>query len=74
MVSLVVFCTVSYLLITASPVLLHPISDSLGMPWGTFIAWFGLLSLPTLVFFMFPKGMKATTPIQRIPKGCGGYP
>ena len=68
-VSLVVFCAASYLLVTASPVLLHPISDSLGMPWGTLITWFGLLSLPALVFFMFPGALKATTPIQRILKG-----
>jgi len=67
--SLVVFCAASFLLVTASPVLLQPVSDPLGMPWGTLIAWFGLLSLPALVYFLFPGLLKATTPLQRVLKG-----
>jgi len=54
LVSLVVFCVASYLLVTGSPVLVHSASASLGMPWGTLIAWFGLLSLPSIVYFAFP--------------------
>ena len=68
-VSLVVFCAASYLLVTASPVLVQPVSESLGMPWGTLISWFGLISLPALVYFLFPGLMGATTPTQRILKG-----
>ncbi|MEJ2583887.1 MAG: hypothetical protein P8Z38_02225 [Robiginitalea sp.] len=68
-VSLLVFCAASYLLVTASPLLLQTVSGSNGMPWGTLIAWFGLLSLPILVYFLFPGLMNATTPVQRILKG-----
>jgi hypothetical protein len=68
-VSMVVFCAASYLLVTANPILFQLVSDSLGMPWGTLIAWFGLLSLPALVYFLFPGLMNATTPIQRVLKG-----
>ncbi len=68
-VSLVVFCVASYLLVTAHPVLVQLASDSLGMPWGTLIAWFGLLSLPALVYFLFPGLMNPTTTVLRILKG-----
>jgi hypothetical protein len=54
LVSLVVFCVASYLLVTASPVLFQTASASLGMPWGTLVAWFGLLSIPSIVYFAFP--------------------
>jgi hypothetical protein len=39
------------------------------MPWGTLIAWFGLLSLPGLVYFLFPGLMHPATGVQRILKG-----
>ncbi len=68
-VSLVVFCAASYLLVTGSPLLVRPVSDAHGMPWGTLIAWFGLLSLPSLVYYLFPGLMHATTTLQRILKG-----
>ena len=67
-VTLVVFCVASYLFVTASAVLVQPVSDSLGMPWGTLIAWFGLLSLPSLVYFLFPGLMTATTRVQQVLK------
>lgn len=55
LVSLLVFCAASYLLVTASPVLVHPISESMGLPWGTLITWLGLLSIPGILYFAFPR-------------------
>jgi len=54
LLSLVVFCVSSYLLVTASPMLVQTASASLDMPWGTLVAWFGLLSIPSIVYFAFP--------------------
>ena len=68
-VSLVVFCAASYLLVTGSPVLNQVASEALLMPWGTLITWFGLLSLPSLVYFVFPGIMHPATGVQRILKG-----
>jgi hypothetical protein len=68
LVSLVVFCVASYLLVTASPVLNHPASESLGLPWGTLITWFGLLSIPAIVYFGFPRLRETGSAGQRLLK------
>lgn len=64
-VSLVVFCTASYLLITGSPVLTQVVSESLGMPWGTLITWLGFLGLAGSVYFAFPGIRTPRNRIQR---------
>ena len=68
LVSLIVFCTASYMLVTASPVLVHPASESLGLPWGTLITWFGLLSIPGILYFAFPTLSQPRTRVQQILK------
>jgi hypothetical protein len=68
MVSLVAFCAASFLLVTASPVLILPAIESFEMPWGTLITWIGMLSLPSLVYFVFPGLMDPKTRFQRILK------
>jgi hypothetical protein len=54
LVSLVVFCSAMYLLVTGSTLLNYPISESAGLPLGTLITWFGFLSLPGILYFGFP--------------------
>lgn len=61
LVSLVVFCSATYLLVTGSHLLNYLLSASLGLPLGTLITWLGLLSLPGMLYFAFPS--------LRTPKG-----
>lgn len=68
LVSLVVFCAASFLLVTASPVLEQPASESLGLPWGTLIVWFGFLSIPAILFFAFPRLWEPGSAVQRFLK------
>lgn len=68
LVSLVVFCAASYLLVTASPVLNYPASESLGLPWGTLVTWFGLLSIPAIVYFGFPRLQETGSLVGRLLK------
>ncbi len=64
-ISLLVFFGSIYLLVTASPVLLYPLSEALGLPMGTLTTWLGFLSLPAMAYFAFPNLLKMGTPLQK---------
>lgn len=66
LVSLVVFCSVVYLLVTGSELLNYPLSESLGLPLGTVMTWMGFLSLPGMLYFGFPVLRTPRNEIQRI--------
>lgn len=68
LVSLVVFCSVIFLLVTGSPLLNHPLSESLGLPLGTLITWMGFLSFPGMLYFGFPALRTPESKAQRFLK------
>ena len=49
--SLVVLISAVFLLITASPLLTISLSENSNVPLGTFITWFGFISLPFTLYF-----------------------
>ena len=49
--SLIVFVTAAVLLITGSSVLTLSLSQKANIPLGTFITWFGIISLPLCFYY-----------------------
>ena len=66
LVSLVIFCSAMYLLVTGSFLLNHPLSESPEIPFGTLITWLGFLSLPGMLYFGFASLRSPQNRTQRI--------
>ena len=66
LICLVVFCSVSYLLVTGSSSLNYLLSETMGLPLGTPVTWLGLLSLSGILYFGFSALRAPGNQTQRI--------
>lgn len=67
-ISFLVFILSLWLLVTASPLLLASLLNKPYIPFGTFMTWLGLLSLPSMIFFWRKFSNKTSTRISRLTK------
>ena len=66
LISLILFLTSSFLLVTGSGLLVKPLMPGSDMPWGTIITWIGLIALPALIYFGIGKIRYSGNTIFRI--------
>ena len=65
-VSLLVLAVCLYLLVTASPLLLHTVPDTPGLPFGNLVTWAGVISLVTAVRLGFHDNLQSETLASRV--------
>jgi len=65
LLSLFVLMVSAALLISGSAVLTYPLSESLGLPWGTIITWLGMIALPAAIYFGLRRIFTSSSNLDR---------